>query len=142
MSKKCKFDWSDIDGASPKPIKTASLGKGRNPTVCITAQYKNGTMIDFKVKEDAENMLIPSTVDSFTLTKKLDSKKITDWLKVARTFPLENAIQDQTSETTKYAVKLLPSFSLSCEIGEVLTKWLTGSGGGCKKDRAAQQIVT
>ena len=53
-----------------------------------------------------------------------------------------NTIQDQTSETTKHAVKLLPSFSSSCDIGEVFTKWLTGSGGGCKKDRAAQQIVT
>ena len=55
---------------------------------------------------------------------------------------MENAIQDQTSETTKHAVKLLPSFSSSCDIGEVFTKWLTGSGGGCKKDRTAQQIVT
>ena len=53
-----------------------------------------------------------------------------------------NTIQDQTSETTKHAVKLLPSFSLSCDIGEVFKKWFTGSGGGCKKDRAAQQIVT
>ena len=26
--------------------------------------------------------------------------------------------------------------------GEVFTKWLTGSGGGCKKDRTAQQILT
>ena len=55
---------------------------------------------------------------------------------------MENTIQDQTSETTKHAVKLLPSFSLSCDIGEVFTKWLTGSGGGCKKDSTAQEIVT
>ena len=55
---------------------------------------------------------------------------------------MENTIQDQTSKTTKHAVKFLPSFSLYCAIGEVLTKWLTGSGGGCKKGRAAQQIVT
>ena len=53
-----------------------------------------------------------------------------------------DTIQDQSSETTKKAGKLLPSFSLSCDIGEVFTKWLTGSGGGCKKDRAAQRIVT
>ena len=37
---------------------------------------------------------------------------------------MENAIQDQTSETTKHAVKLLPSFSSTCDIGEVFTKWL------------------
>ena len=51
-------------------------------------------------------------------------------------------IQDQTTEITKHAVTLLPSFSLSCDIAEVFTKWLTGSCGGYKKDRAAQQIVT
>ena len=37
--------------------------------------------------------------------------------------------------------RVLPSFSFSSQIGELFTKWLTGSGGGCKKDRAAQQIV-
>ena len=35
----------------------------------------------------------------------------------------------------------MPSFSVSSQIGESFTKWLTGSGGGCKKDRVAQQIV-
>ena len=55
----------------------------------------------------------------------------------------ESTIQDRTRETTKHAVKLLPSFLLSCDIGEVFTKWLTGSSGdGYKKDRAAHQIVT
>jgi len=53
-----------------------------------------------------------------------------------------NTIQGQTSKTTKHAGKLLPSFSLSWHIGEVFTRWLTGSGGGCKKDRAAQQTAT
>ena len=71
-----------------------------------------------------------------------NSKEITDLSKGARTFPLENTIKNETSETTKHTIKLLPSFSLSCDIGEVLTQWLTGSGGSCKKDQAAQQIVT
>ena len=81
----------------------------------------------------------------FYFDEKPNSKEITDSLKVARTFPLENTIQDQTSETKKHAVKLLSSFSLSCDIGEVLTKWSTGgggSGGGCKKDRTTETIVT
>ena len=68
--------------------------------------------------------------------------EIIDSLMVARNVPMVNTIQDQTGETTKHAVKLLPSFSLSCDSGEVFMKWLTESGGGCKKDRAAQQIVT
>ena len=53
-----------------------------------------------------------------------------------------DTIQDQTSDTAKLAGKLLPSFSLLCDIGKVVTKCMTGSGGSCKKVCAAQQIVT
>ena len=78
----------------------------------------------------------------FYFDEKPNSKELRDSLKLASNFPIESTIQDRTRETAKHAVKLLPSFSLSCDIGEVFTKWLTGSGGGYKKDRAAQQIVT
>ena len=43
--------------------------------VCITAQYKSVTMMDFKVKEVAENMLTPSTVGPFILMKSPVRKK-------------------------------------------------------------------
>ena len=49
--------------------ETASLGKRMKPTAWITTQYKSVAMVDFKVKEGAENMLITSTVDSYILTK-------------------------------------------------------------------------
>ena len=106
-------------------------------TACITAQYKSVTMMGFKVKEVAENMLTPSTDGSFTLMKNPIRKK-SDSLKLASNFPKGSTIQDRTRETTKHTVKLLPSFSLSCDIGEEFTKWLTGSGGSYKKNRAAQ----
>ena len=112
------------------------------PTACITAQYKSVAMRDFKVKEGAENMLIRSTVGSFILMKSPIRKEVSQFRTVSRNVPMVKPIQDQTTETTKHAIKLLPSFSLSCDIAEVFTKWLTGSGGGYKKDRAAQQIVT
>ena len=76
------------------------------------------------------------------LRRKPNSKEITDSLKVASNFSMESTTQDQSSKTTKHAVKLLPSFSLPCDIGEVFTKCFTGSSGGYKEDRAAQQIVT
>ena len=69
-------------------------------------------------------------------------EKITDLLKLASNLPIESTIQYRTRETTKHAVKFLPSFLLSCDINEVLTKSLTGSHGGYKKERAAKQIVT
>ena len=97
--------------------------------------------MDFTVKEGAENMSITSSW-FFYFDEKPNLTEITDSLKLARNVSIMNTIQGQTSETTKHAVKLLLSFSLSCDIGKVFTKWLTGSGGGCKKDHAAQQIVT
>ena len=73
----------------------------------------------------------------FYFDEKPNSKEMTDSLKAARNVPTVNAIQHQASETTKHAGKLLPSFSLSCNIGEVFARWLTGSGGDCKTDCAA-----
>ena len=46
------------------PDQNAFTWKKMKPTVCIIAQYKSVTMMDFKVKEGAESMLIPSTVGS------------------------------------------------------------------------------
>ena len=43
--------------------------KRMKPTACFTAQYKGVTMMDFTVKEGAENMLITSIVGSFILMK-------------------------------------------------------------------------
>ena len=44
------------------PNQNAFTWKKMKPTVCITAQYKSMIMMDFKVKEGAESMSIPSTV--------------------------------------------------------------------------------
>ena len=47
-----------------------------------------------------------------------------------------------STETTRmHATKLFPSFSVSGKIGQDFANWLTGSGGGYKKDRTAQQIA-
>ena len=48
---------------------------------------------------------------------------------------------DTSSEITKQTARVMPSFSVFSQIGGLFTKWLTGRGGGCKKDRAAQQIA-
>ena len=94
------------------PNQNAFTWKKMKLTVCFTAQYKSVIMMDFKVKEGAENV---NTKHSwfFYFDEKPDSKGIA--------FAMENSIQDQTSETTKHAGKLLPSFSSSCDIGEVFT---------------------
>ena len=140
MSKKCKVNWSDIDGASPKP-KRLHLEKDETDSLyhCPIQECDHD---GFQSQRGCRKHVNTKHSWFFYFDEKPNSKELTDSLKVASNFSLEGTTQDQTSKTTKHAVKLLPSFSLSCDIGEVFTKWLTGSGGGYKKDRAAQQIVT
>ena len=132
MSKKCKVNWSDIDGASPKP-KRLHLEKDEADSLyhCPIQECDHD---GFQSQRGCRKHVNTKHGWFFYFNEKPDSKEID--------FAMENTIQDRTSEATKHAVKLLPSFSSSCDIGEVFTKWLTGSGGGCKKDRTAQQIVT
>ena len=131
MSKKCKVNWSVIDGASPRPKRLHLEKDGADSLYHCPIQECDH---DGFQSERGCRKHVNTKHSWFFYFDEPDSKEID--------FPMENTIQDQTSETTKHAVKLLPSFSSSCDIGEVFTKWLTGSGGGCKKDRAAQQIVT
>ena len=140
MSKKCKVNWSDIEGASPKP-KRLHLEKDETDSLyhCPIQECDHD---GFQSQRGYRKHVNTKHSWFFYFDEKPNSKEITDSLNVATSFPIESTIQDQSRETTKHALKLLPSFSLSCDIGEVFTKWLTGSGGGYKKDRAAQQIVT
>ena len=74
MSKKCKVNWSDIDGASPKP-KRLHLEKDEADSLyhCPIQECDH-------VKEGAENMLIPSTAGSSILTKSpIRKKSIWQW---------------------------------------------------------------
>ena len=139
MSKKCKVNWSDIDGASPKP-KRLHLEKDETDSLyhCPIQECDHD---GFQSQRGCRKHVNNKHRWFFYFDEKPNSKEITDSLKLASNFPKESTIQDRTGETTRHAVKLLPSFSLSCDIGEEFTKWLTGSGGGYKKDRAAQQIV-
>ena len=132
MSKKCKVNWSDIDGASPKP-KRLHLEKDEADSLyhCPIQECRHD---GFQSQRGCRKHVNTKHSWFFYFNENPDSKEID--------FAMENTVQDRTSEPTKHAVKLLPSFSSSCDIGEVFTKWLTGSGGGCKKDRTAQQIVT
>ena len=58
-----------------------------------------------------------------------------------RNSPVATTNDCASTETTRHAPKLLPSFSVLGKIGQDFTNWLTGSGGGYKKDRTATQIV-
>ena len=128
MNKKGKVDWSKIDGLSPKP-KRLHLEKEETDSLhhCpIQVCDHDG----FKSQRDCRKHVNTKHGWFFFFDEKPDISSTK-----------ELADDDTSGEITKQTARVMPSFSVSSQIGELFTKWLTGSGGGCKKDRAAQQIA-
>ena len=122
--------------------QNAFIWKRMKLTVCITAQYTSVTMMGFKVKEVAENMLTPSTVGSFISTKGPQTPKLaTNSSEIPKKSSASGTDGDISHAFTKQCARLIPSFSPSGLICDEFTNCLNGSGGGYKKDRPAQQIV-
>ena len=142
MSKANKIEWSKIDGALPKPKRlhlekddVDSLyhcpiepcehdGFQRRRGCRKHVNNKHGWFLYFDEKPRVDLKLAPN---SSKVQTKSSAASSTD--------------DDLSSTRSKSGARFMPSFSPSGEIGEQLTTWLTGSGGGYKKDRPAQQIV-
>ncbi|XP_078378573.1 uncharacterized protein LOC144661640 [Oculina patagonica] len=132
MSKKCKINWSNIDGASPKP-KRLHLEKNETDRFyhCpIQVCDHDG----FQSQRGCRKHVNTKHSWFFYFDEKPD-------LGILAAYEREGASDVKSSEITVQTARVLPSFSVSSKIGESFVKWLTGSGGGCKKDRVAQQIV-
>ena len=69
MVAKCSLKGKNEQAIEHHPNQNGFTWKRMKQTACITAQYKSMTMVDFRVKEGAESMLILSTVGSFILMK-------------------------------------------------------------------------
>ena len=132
MSKKCKINWSNIDGASPKP-KRLHLEKDETDRLfhCpIQACDHDGFQSQRGCRKHVN---IKHSWFSY-----FDEKPDLGGLAACSK---QGASDVKSSEITMQTARVLPSFLVSSRIGESFTKWLTGSGGGCKKDHSAQQIV-
>ena len=132
MSKKCKINWSNIDGASPKP-KRLHLEKDETDRLfhCpIQACDHDG----FQSQRGCRKHVNIKHSWFFYFDEKPDLGGLAACAK-------QGASDVKSSEITMQTARVLPSFLVSSRIGESFTKWLTGSGGGCKKDHSAQQIV-
>ena len=132
MSKKCKINWSNIDGASPKP-KRLHLEKDETDRLfhCpIQACDHDG----FQSQRGCRKHVNIKHSWFFYFDEKPDLGGLAACSK-------QGAGDVKSSEITMQTARVLPSFLVSSRIGESFTKWLTGSGGGCKKDHPAQQIV-
>ena len=128
MNKKSKVDWSKIDGSSPKP-KRLHLEKEETDSL-YHCPIQTCDHDGFKSQRGCRKHVNTKHSWFFFFDEKPD---------VSSTKEL--ADDDTSGEITKQTARVMPSFSVSSQIGELFTKWLTGSGGGCKKDRAAQQIA-
>ena len=108
MSKKCKVNWSDIDGASPKP-KRLHLEKDETDSLyhCPIQECDHD---GFQSQRGCRKHVNTKHSWFFYFDEKPNSKEIADSLKVASNFPIEGTIEDQTSKTTKHAVSYFPHF--------------------------------
>ena len=132
MSKKCKVNWSDIDGASPKP-KRLHLEKDETDRLyhCPIQECDHD---GFQSQRGCRKHVNTKHGWFYFFDQKPEQEGLVASAK-------EDADDDKSSNIAIQTGRILPSFSASSQIGESFTKWLSGSGGGCKKDRVAQQIV-
>ena len=132
MSKKCKVNWSDIDGASPKP-KRLHLEKDETDRLyhCPIQECDHD---GFQSQRGCRKHVNTKHGWFYFFDQKPEQEGLVASAK-------EDADDDKSSKVAIQTGRILPSFPASSQIGESFTKWLSGSGGGCKKDRVAQQIV-
>ena len=142
MSKKCKVNWSDIDGASPKP-KCLHLEKDNGDSL-YHCPIQLGEHEGFQSQRGCRKHVINKHSWFFYFDEKprVDLKLAANSLKVPTKSSASSTNDDDVSSTlSKPGARSMPSFSTSSQIGEQFATWLSGSGGGCKKDRPVQQIV-
>ena len=103
--------------------------------VFFTAQCKAVSMMDLPHKEVAENHAKNKHRWYFISTKNQT---------LLRLKHANNKATKLTTMMTKSSLKIRRalSFDMSSKIAQDFLSWLTGSGGGCKSDRQAHQIVS
>ena len=136
MNKKSKLEWSKIDGASSK-LKRLHLEKDERNTLyhCpIQVCDHEG----FQSQRGCRKHVSTKHCWFYYFVEKPDLSSFKDTLEVpVNKLPLTTTDDCTSSQTAR----TFPAFSVFGQIGQEFTQWLTGSGGGCKKERAAQQIV-
>ena len=142
MSKANRIEWSKIDGALPKP-KRLHLENDDVDSLyhCpIESCEHDGFQSRRGCRKHVNNK--HSWFLYFDEKPRVDLKLAPNSSKVQTKSSAASSTDDDLSSTrSKPGARFMPYLSPSGEIGEQLTTWLTGSGGGYKKDRPAQQIV-
>lgn len=134
MSKRTKLiDWSTKDGASPKP-KRLHLEEDKTDTLYY-CPVENCEHDGFSTQRGCrKHVKNKHSWFYYFDTKPSESKE-------AASKPDNSSDKASNSEKKQCVKKHLPSFDITTTIGKEFQTWLTGSGGGCKSIRQAQQIV-
>ncbi len=132
ISKKCKINWSNIDGTSPKPKRLHSEKDETDQLYHCPIQVCDHD--SFQSQRRCRKHVYTKHSWLFYFNEKRDLRGLAAYEK-------EGVNDVKLRDITVQMVGVLPSFSVSSKIGESFAKWLTGSGGGCKKVRVTQQIV-
>ena len=141
MSKANKIEWSNIDGALPKP-KRLHLEKDD-----VDSLYHCPIQLcehqGFQSQRGCRKHVNNKHSRFFYLNEKprVDLKLATNSSKVPTKSCASSTVVDVSSTCSKPGATSMPSFSSSSQIAEQFTTCLAGSGSGYKKDRPAQQIV-
>ena len=142
MSKANKIEWSNINGALPKP-KRLHLEKDNADSLyhCpIQLCEHDGIQSQRGCRKHVKNK--HSWFFHFDEKPRLDLKLALNSSKVQTKSSATSSTDDYLwCSRSNPGARLMPSFSPSGEIGEHFTTWLTGSGGVYKKDGPAQHIV-
>ena len=132
MSKRRKeIDWSKIAGASKKP-KRLHLEEDESDGFFHCPVQSCGDHDTFTTPRGCRKHVKNKHSWFYYFDLKPD-----DCNSTANTENSEENVQASSRRSTKF----LPSFDISNRIGRLFESWLSGSGGGCKSSRQAQQIV-
>ena len=141
MSKANNIEWSNIDGALPKP-KRLHLEKDSADSLYrwpIQMCEHEGFQSQCGCRKHVNNK--HSWFFYFDEKPRVDLKLATNSAKVALKSSILSTDDDVSSTRSKPGSRSMPFFSPSSKIGDQFTTWLSGGDGGYKKDRPTQQIV-
>ena len=144
MSKKCKVNWSDIDGASPKSKRLHLVKDDADSLYHCPIQLceHEGFQSQRACRKHVNNKY--SWFFYFDEKPRVDLKLGANSLKVPTKSSASSTNDDDddvSSTRSKPGARSMPSLSTTSQIGEQFATWLSGGGGGYKKDRPTQQIV-
>lgn len=128
-----EVDWSKLANASPKPKRLHLEEHDSDGLFHCPVQACNND--GFTTQRGCRKHVKNKHRWYFYFDEKPNSTHI-------EAFQDQGNKNEANDEKTLRKIRTVASFDMSSDIAQEFLSWLTGSGGGCKSDRQAQQIVS